>query len=53
MQLTYDQVRRFTTEDDASPDQTRDLPLVGFLSGSLIGLGLWTVIGLAVWTLLA
>jgi hypothetical protein len=53
MHLTFDQLRRFTTEDDMSPDQTRDIPFSGFLNGVLIGLGLWTLIGWAVWTWVA
>ena len=53
MQLTYDQLRRFTTENDSSPDQTKDIPLSGFVSGSLISLGLWGMIGLVIWSVLA
>lgn len=51
MQLTYDQLRRFTTENDASPDQTRDIPLSGFVSGAVISLGLWGMIALVIWSL--
>ena len=53
MQLTCDQLRRFTTENDASPDQTNDIPLSGFVSGALISLGLWAMIALAIWSVLA
>lgn len=53
MQLTYDQLRRFTTEDDASPDQTQDIPLSGFVSGVLISIGLWGLMGVVVWSVLA
>ncbi|MCK6555092.1 hypothetical protein L6Q96_11025 [Candidatus Binatia bacterium] len=53
MQLTYDQLRRFTTENDASPDQTTDVPLTGFVNAVAIGLGLWGMIGFAVWSVLA
>lgn len=53
MQLTYDQLRRFTTENDASPDQTKDIPLSGLVSGSLIGLGLWGMIAVVIWSVFA
>ena len=53
MQLTYDELRRFTTEDDASPDQSKDIPLSGFVSGMFISLGLWGLIGMALWSVFA
>jgi hypothetical protein len=53
MHLTYDQLRRFTTEDDMSPDQTLDVPFSGFVNGVLIGVALWGGIAWAVWSLVA
>ena len=53
MHLTYDQLRRFVTEDDQSPDQTAAITLSGFVNGVLISTGLWVLIGWAVWRLLA
>jgi hypothetical protein len=53
MHLTYDQLRRFTTEDDLSPDQTRTIPFSGIVSGVVLGTGLWAIIGWAVWALVA
>jgi hypothetical protein len=53
MHLTYDQLRRFTTEDDMSPDQTLDVPFSGFVNGVLIGVSLWGGIAWAVWSLAA
>jgi len=53
MHLTYDQLHRFTTEDDLSPDQTREIPFSGFVNGALMGAGLWVLIGWAVWALVA
>jgi hypothetical protein len=50
MHLTYDQLRRFTTEDDLSPDQTRDIPFSGIMNGVLIGSFLWVLIGWAIWS---
>jgi len=35
--------------DELSPEETRDIPFFGFVTGTLLSLGLWAVIAWTVW----
>ncbi len=48
MQLTYDQLA--ARPDELAPEETRDIPFFGFVTGTLISLALW---GIVAWTLWA
>ena len=48
MQLTYDELAR--TTDELAPEETRNIPFFGFVTGALISLALW---GIVAWTLWA
>jgi len=47
MQSTYDDYG--DRSDDFSPEETRDIPLFGFITGSLISFVLWVGIAWMVW----
>ena len=51
MQATYDESIRFTGADEFAPEDTRDIPFFGFVTGTLISLGLWCMIAWTVWAL--
>ena len=51
MQATYDESVRLTSVDDFAPEETRNIPFFGFVTGILISVGLWAVIGWTVWAL--
>ncbi len=48
MQLTYDQSQ--LVADELAPEETRNIPFFGFVTGTLISLALW---GIVAWTLWA
>ena len=48
MQLMYDQP--VPTVDEFAPEETRNIPFFGFVTGTLISLALW---GIVAWTLWA
>jgi hypothetical protein len=49
MQLTYDELDRVVVQDGGDVEDMRDIPFFGFLTGSLISLGLWGVIAWVIW----
>ena len=51
MQLTYDEIARFT-DDELAPEQTRDFPFFGFVTGTVISFMLWGAIAWALWAAL-
>ena len=51
MQATYEESIKFRGADDFAPEDTRDIPFFGFVTGSLISLGLWCIIAWTVWAL--
>jgi hypothetical protein len=51
MQLTYDQTS-LVAKDELAPEETRNIPFFGFVTGTLISLGLWSVIAWMVWAFL-
>ncbi len=52
MQLIYEQTN-LVAEDELAPEETRNIPFFGFVTGSLISLGLWSVIAWTVWAVLS
>jgi hypothetical protein len=52
MQLTYEQTN-LVAEDELAPEETRNIPFFGFVTGSLISLGLWSVIAWTLWAVLS
>ncbi len=48
MQLTYDEME--FRRDDLAPEDTRNIPFFGFVTGTLISVALW---GIVAWTLWA
>ncbi len=51
MQATYEESIKFTPPDEFSPEETRNIPFFGFVTGTLISLGLWCMIGWTLWAL--
>jgi hypothetical protein len=51
MQLTYDQTN-VVAKDELAPEETRNIPFFGFVTGTLISFGLWSVIAWTVWAFL-
>ena len=51
MQATYEESINLTEGDEFVPEETRDIPFFGFVTGTLISLGLWGVMAWAVWAL--
>ena len=47
MQLTYEQ--RAAVTDDFAPEETRNIPFFGFVTGSLVSLALWAVVAWTLW----
>ena len=47
MQTTYENTA--DSRDDFSPEETKDIPLFGFITGSLISFVLWVAIAWMVW----
>lgn len=39
------------TTDELAPEDTRNIPFFGFVTGTLISLGLWSVIAWTLWAL--
>jgi hypothetical protein len=52
MQLTYEESVRLTSTDELAPEDTQNIPFFGFVTGTLISLGLWCMIAWTVWALL-
>jgi hypothetical protein len=51
MDMTYADVVRATEEDDLAPEETRDIPFFGFVTGMVISLGIWSVIAWTIWAM--
>ena len=51
MQATYEGSIKLTGADELAPEDTRDIPFFGFITGTLISLGLWCMIAWTVWAL--
>ena len=50
MQLTYNDMPWARAEaDEFAPEETRNIPFFGFVTGTLISLGLWSFVAWAVW----
>ena len=52
MQLTYEESVRLARNDDLEPEETRNIPFFGFVTGTLISLVLWSVIAWTLWAML-
>jgi len=39
------------TTDELAPEDTRNIPFFGFVTGTLISLGLWSMIAWTLWAL--
>jgi len=51
MRSTYQKAVWFS--DKFPPEETRDVPLFGFVTGSLISLALWVFIAWLVWVVIS
>jgi len=49
MRMTYDQLAR--TAYELVPEETRDTPFFGFVTGALISLALWGAVAWTLWAL--
>jgi len=49
MQLTYDQLAR--TANGLVPEDTRDIPFFGFVTGAVISIALWGAVAWMLWAL--
>jgi hypothetical protein len=49
MQLTYDQLPQ--VRDELAPEETRNIPFFGFVTGTLVSLALWGVLAWTLWAL--
>ena len=49
MQLTYDQLRHVS--DELAPEETRNIPFFGFVTGALVSLALWGIVAWTLWVL--
>jgi hypothetical protein len=52
MQATYEGTVRLTGVDEWAPEDTRDIPFFGFVTGTLISLGLWSMLAWTVWAII-
>ena len=52
MQVTYEDSFSLTDVDELAPEDTRNIPFFGFVTGMLISLGLWCMIAWTLWALL-
>jgi hypothetical protein len=50
MQITYDEIEH-VTEDELAPEQTRNIPFLGFVAATAISLVLWGAIAWTVWAI--
>jgi len=51
MQLTYEDIIQLAPDDDLAPEQTRDIPFFGFVTGTLLSMLLWSAIAWTVWAI--
>jgi hypothetical protein len=49
MQLTYDQPPQIA--DELAPEETRNIPFFGFVTGALVSLALWGIVAWTLWAL--
>jgi hypothetical protein len=49
MQLTYDQLPQ--VGDELAPEETRNIPFFGFVTGTLVSLALWGILAWTLWAL--
>lgn len=49
MQLTYGQMAQATRNEEFAPEETRNIPFFGFVTGTLLSLALWAAIAWTVW----
>jgi hypothetical protein len=52
MQLTYEEASWVDGEDELAPEQTRNIPFFGFVTGTVLSLLLWGAIGWTIWAVL-
>jgi hypothetical protein len=52
MQVTYEDSFSLTDVDELAPEDTRNIPFFGFVTGMLISLGLWCMIAWTLWALI-
>ena len=51
MQLTYDEGVHLGADDELAPEQTKDIPFLGFVTATVLSVGLWGWIVWVVWVL--
>lgn len=51
MQLTYDETTwaGAAERDEMAPEETRNIPFLGFATATLISMGLWSYVAWMVW----
>jgi hypothetical protein len=49
MQLTYDQPLQ--PSEELAPEETRNIPFFGFVTGALVSLALWGILAWTLWAL--
>lgn len=50
MQLTYDDTTWADAEsDELAPEETRNIPFFGFVTATLLSLGLWSYVAWMIW----
>jgi hypothetical protein len=50
MQLTYEETTWAPAErDELAPEETRNIPFLGFATATLISLGLWSYVAWMIW----
>ena len=52
MQLTYEDSVRFEADEELAPEETRNIPFFGFITGTAISLTIWGAIGWTLWAIL-
>ncbi len=52
MELTYEHRGWVASEDEWAPEETKNIPFFGFVTGTLISLGLWAVIAWMAWAII-
>ena len=53
MQLTYDETTRAPADhDEFAPEETRNIPFLGFATATLLSLALWSYVAWMIWAVI-
>jgi hypothetical protein len=50
--MQYAEIALGTARDELAPEETRNIPFFGFITATLISLGLWSAIFWMVWAVI-